>query len=50
MRQQVETGWQLIKYRHWRHLADNSALTPTSFDAQLILDPFEMKDPQLRLM
>jgi len=50
MRQQVETGCQLIKYRHWRHLAENSALTPTSLDALLKLDPFEKKDPQLRLM
>ncbi|MBE9524203.1 MAG: hypothetical protein IMY76_03835 [Chloroflexi bacterium] len=50
LRQQVETNWQLIKYRHWRQLAENSALSPINFDAQLLLDPFEKKDPQLRLL
>ena len=50
LRQQLEIGWKLIKFRHWRHLAENSSLSHINFDAQLLLDPFERKDPQFQLL
>jgi len=50
LQQQVEDGWQLIKYRHVRHLTETSTLAPVSLDSQLALDPFEKIDPQLRLL
>jgi len=49
LRQEVEDVWQLIKYRHLRHLAESSTLASANIDAQLALDPFEKLDPQLRL-
>jgi hypothetical protein len=47
--QKVDQGWQFIKYRHLRLLAENPILTLKNFEKQLSLDPITYSDPQIRL-
>jgi hypothetical protein len=39
LKEEVENGWHIIKYRHLRHLAESPFLTPDIFREQLNKDP-----------
>ncbi|HBX70024.1 MAG TPA: hypothetical protein DEH25_11780 [Chloroflexi bacterium] len=49
LRQIADEGWQFVKYRHIRQLADSSILSADSLDAQLELDPLTYAETQLRM-
>jgi hypothetical protein len=49
LRQRVEMGWRLIKFRQLRFLATSAVLDPKTFDEQLTLDSITYNAPQMRL-
>ncbi len=44
---QIEAGWELVKFRHIRRLVESGAM---NFLEQLDLDPFQSDTPQLPLI
>ena len=48
--QAVEEGWEFLKFRHLRRLAENKSLTQDSFDELLGLDPLTAKQTQAPLL
>lgn len=46
----IEKGWRLIKFRLIRRLSENPLLTLQNIDKQLSLDPLMENAPQLRLL
>jgi hypothetical protein len=50
LKQIVDQGWQFIKFRHVRLLAERSILSKDNLDEQLALDPPTYSTPQIRLL
>ena len=50
LRLAVESGWQLVKFRHLRWLAETEGLTRDNLDELLARDPLANKDPQMQLL
>jgi hypothetical protein len=50
LKQEIESGWHLVKYRHIRRLAESPFMTPDIFREQLDLDPITYSAPQMRLL
>jgi hypothetical protein len=48
--QAVSEGWEFLKFRHLRRLAENKSLTQESFDELLGLDPLTAKQTQAPLL
>ena len=49
LRQAVEEGWRIIKYRHLRWLANNPILSRAALDHLLTQDALTYESPQMRL-
>ncbi|GAB4582108.1 MAG: hypothetical protein Fur0022_48630 [Anaerolineales bacterium] len=43
-------GWQFLKFRHIRQLADSAELTPENWQERLLLDPLTYESAQMRLL
>jgi hypothetical protein len=50
LRAAVEEGWEFIKFRHIRRLADNQSLTMDSFEELLPIDPLSGDEAQAPLL
>jgi hypothetical protein len=50
LKQEIESGWHIVKYRHLRHLAESPFLTPEIFKDQLNQDSITYSMPQMRLL
>jgi hypothetical protein len=50
LRAAIDVSWQLVKFRHLRRLAEDPNLRQENLDRSLALDPFEDRDPQLKLL
>jgi hypothetical protein len=50
LQEKIESGWQFIKFRHLRRLAENPSLDLASLVTQLGLDPLNYTEPQLRML
>jgi len=50
LRSALQDGWQLIKFRHLRRLADDMSLKRENLEKLLDLDPLANRDPQLPLL
>ena len=50
LKQEVESGWHIVKYRHLRHLAESPFLTAQIFEDQLNQDSITYSMPQMRLL
>jgi len=50
LKQIIEQGWQFIKFRHVRQLAERSNLSKDNLEEQLSLDPLTYATPQIRLL
>lgn len=44
-----EQGWQFLKYRQARHLANSATLTAENLEAHLVLDPLTYSETQMRM-
>ena len=49
LRAAVEHGWQFLKFRHVRWLAESETLGRANFDESLHMDPLANRDPQMQL-
>jgi hypothetical protein len=45
-----ETGWQFLKFRHIRQIADMPGLTPENWEEKLSLDPLTVESAQMRML
>lgn len=50
LRQEIETGWRFLKFRHLRRLVDVPLIDRDNLIEQLELDPLSEADPQMRLL
>ncbi len=50
LRNAVENGWLLVKFRHVRWLAQNDNLSQENLEELLALDPLTNKDQQMPLL
>jgi hypothetical protein len=50
LRNAVENGWLLVKFRHVRWLAQNDNLSQENLEELLALDPLANKDQQMQLL
>ena len=50
LRQEIETGWRFLKFRHLRRLMDAPLIDHDNLLEQLELDPLSESDPQMRLL
>ena len=50
LKQEIEAGWQFLKFRHLRRLAEATILTKDNLQSQLTLDPIASTDPQIPLL
>jgi hypothetical protein len=50
LKQALETGWQIIKFRHIRRLFESTQLRRDNLDELLALDPLANTDPQMALL
>ena len=50
LRQQFESGWRFLKFRHIRSIAGSPLIDWKNFDEQLAIDPLSDADPQMRLL
>jgi len=50
LKQEIESGWQFLKFRHLRRLAEATILTKENLQSQLTLDPIASTDPQIPLL
>jgi len=50
LRQQFESGWRFLKFRHIRSIASSPLIEWINFEEQLAIDPLSEADPQMRLL
>ena len=50
LRQEIESGWRFLKFRHLRRLVDAPLIDRDNLIEQLELDPLSEADPQMRLL
>jgi hypothetical protein len=46
----LSSGWQLVKFRHIRRLAEDESLSAANLDEKLQLDPLTKDQPQMSLL
>jgi hypothetical protein len=46
----LSSGWQLVKFRHVRRLAEDESLSAANLDEKLQLDPLTKDQPQMSLL
>jgi hypothetical protein len=46
----LSSGWQLVKFRHIRRLAEDESLSAANLDDKLQLDPLTQDQPQMSLL
>jgi hypothetical protein len=50
LRQEIDKGWRIVKYRQLRRLLEDRMLTRDNLDEQLTLDPLTYSATQIRLL
>lgn len=50
LKQEIDKGWRLLKFRHIRHLLESPALSRENFEELLLLDPMTESPSQMRLL
>ena len=50
LRQEIDSHWRILKFRHLRWLSKHENLSATTLDERLLDDPIESSDAQMKLL